>query len=264
MANLKKQYKEFIASNLNGAFTQARNEGYRVLCFPELVDCYMQEVEYRRSLMNGEPPNLDSRHLIKWEEPSVSASIRATGKTSQGAKVAVYAHIPNWATSPEGLKEIKKPIHSPLGFTTDFPIPQDELIRLIGYDGKTDEKGNRLVSVIGDEELKRDRRGKILDHLDGKSEYFPLSGIFGTEKRARGYINHLLEISPHRSIVDTISLELSSSSDSPRAGFLRLDKKGHFSYSNLEFEQFIGKYDLTIGLEPLDIGKSLNGKGLLG
>jgi len=92
-----------------------------------------------------------------WSKWFSAPSIRATGKTSQGNSVVVYAHIPNYLSNPKNIREaIGKGLRNMAGI-----MPQAEFQRLVDLDGSTDNLENRSVWVVDYDTLRKSKSGGI-------------------------------------------------------------------------------------------------------
>ncbi len=257
MVNLKKPYLEFMG-NIGNVLQKSRREGYRALTLPELVDFYFEEIEYYKGLVRGNPVSLDSRHLIKFDIPIASASIFATGKTSQGSKIAVFAHnISNWTDYEKGLA--KTNISFPnYGY---FPIPQEKIEELVKNDGLTDEKGNRLVWAFDYKDLARETSNLRLGEIDENSKHLIFSAIFGANKRFKNYAISIIESKKGFNNLELKKNPLRFNLGDSVASFLRFDRKSPILNGDVEINEstrIIGKLDLNIDLRDIVTDQSFN------
>ena len=67
-----------------------------------------------------------------WREWYSSVSLRATGRTKQGTPVVVYAHVPNFYSNPENIRQAKAQ-----GLINGAGVlPEDEFQRLLSLEGQ--------------------------------------------------------------------------------------------------------------------------------
>lgn len=142
--------KEFYANRTDKALRKLQDDGYRALFMHELADARIQAPSYSPL----------------WKEWYTAPSIRATGKTNQGSKVVVYAHIPNHYSDPTNIEReiVKGRLVNRAGI-----LPRKEFRRIIDLDESIDQLGNRLVFVIDYDRLRKSTSGVIpveqaLDH----------------------------------------------------------------------------------------------------
>lgn len=168
----KYEDKPFTNDNVEIALENSQSDNYRPLFMPRLVD--------QRIKSDGES--------VFWKRWFSTPSLRATGKTSQGNKIVVYAHVDNYLSNPDNIKEAKrKGLVNYAG-----RIPQEEFQRLANLNESKDEKGNRLVWVVDYEKLRK-ASSKVIP-VDSALEHLQTIPFLGGEERARVYLEKHKEI----------------------------------------------------------------------
>lgn len=84
--------KEFYADSIEENLEKCEKEGYEALLMPTIVDTRI-----------GSPAD-----SVVWQRGYMSTSLKATGKTKQGNAIVIYAHIPNYFSKPENVREAKQ------------------------------------------------------------------------------------------------------------------------------------------------------------
>lgn len=152
------------------ALAKLMEKGYTPLFMPTLVD----------SLLNSpsDSPLRQFEHL--------TPSVRATGKTSAGTPVVVYAHIPHYLSDPENIKtEINRGL-----VKYAARMPQEKFQHLVDLDETKDWAGNRLVWVVD----YNPKNALTLEMVSVQQaiEHPETTPFFGAEKRAQDYIDHIV------------------------------------------------------------------------
>lgn len=168
------QGKEFESLIRNGnyhALKELKEQGYFPVFMPQLIDARIEAPK-------------DSRLWQVWYS---TPTVRATGKTSSGNKVVVYAHTENYLSNPENLK---KALSSMVNYAGR--IPQEEFQGLVDKDGMTDESGNRLVWVIDYDTLRKSSSGVI--KVAKALEHPQTIPFIGGEERTQKYLERHKEV----------------------------------------------------------------------
>lgn len=84
--------KEFYYDTIDDALTALLEEDYTPLFMPSIADVRIEV----------------SEDEIVWKNWYCSPGVRATGRTKQGNAVVVYAHVPNYFSNPDNIKEAKR------------------------------------------------------------------------------------------------------------------------------------------------------------
>lgn len=117
-----------------------------------------------------------------WQIWYTAPSIRATGTTSKGTKVVVYAHRPNYLSDPENIAKARKE-----GLDNyAAKLPQEEFQKLVDLDGETDESGNRLVWTVDYDTLRKAKSG--VGSVDQALEHPQTIPFIGGEAQAVEYL----------------------------------------------------------------------------
>jgi hypothetical protein len=149
--------KEFYDSNLATALENCLKAGYNPKFMPELAD----------ARINGK---------AEWGRFYSAPSIRATGKTEQGSKVVVYAHIPNYFSNPENIRKAVE-----MGLINGAGImPSDEFQKLL------DVEDGKKVFVVDYDKLKNSKSGII--PLSDAMEHPQTIPFLGGQERAEKYL----------------------------------------------------------------------------
>jgi len=131
---MSQKLKEFRNDDLATALENCQSEGYKAMFMPELADARIEG-------------------KAAWDKWYSTPSVRATGKTNQGNAVVVYAHIPNYFSNPENIKNALSSLVNGAG-----RMPQEEFQKLV------DAEDGKKVFVVDYDKLK-----------NSKSERIPLS-----------------------------------------------------------------------------------------
>ncbi len=157
----KELVKPFYSPSRTGVadvLEQARNEWYQTLFMPELALA-----------------RVDSQEL--WKDWYAAPSFRATGKTKQGAKVVLYAHVPSNFSTPANIREA---ITNGNLVNGAGPIPQAEFNRLVSLDG------NGRVFVVEYDTLRKAPSDVI--SVDAAFEHPQTIPFLGGEATAKAYL----------------------------------------------------------------------------
>lgn len=138
----------FFDRNLSRAMAAGEAAGYRLPFMPEVIDAKLSLLDLEMLPRDGTLSTYNKLWHIGLE--LCTPSIAATGKTNVGAEVVVFAHVPNYFSDSKNIVG-----NETLLRCGRSAFPQDEFNRLVGLDGMTNEKGDRLVSVIDYRRLKR-------------------------------------------------------------------------------------------------------------
>ena len=157
-----KQAKEFYNSDMAEALQSGQNYG-RVIFMPELIDA-------RISAAKG------SNLLNNW---LTAPSIRATGRTKQGNPVVVYAHVDNYLSNPENIKNAKRINGAGI-------VPRDEFQRLLGLED------NEKVFVVDYDKLKNSSSEVI--SVEKALEHPQTVPFIGGEERAQNYLKKFRQV----------------------------------------------------------------------
>jgi hypothetical protein len=117
-----------------------------------------------------------------WQVWYTAPSVRATGTTSKGAKVVVYAHRENYFSYPKNIAKARKQgLDNYAG-----KMPQEAFQALIDLDEEKDQSGNRLVWVINYNTLKKAKSDSI--SVDQALEHPQTIPFCGGEAQAKEYL----------------------------------------------------------------------------
>jgi len=154
-------YTKHYNSDFAVALETAQKAG-RVLFMPEIADAKIND----NSL---------------WKEWYSSVSLRATGKTAQGTPVVVYAHVPNFYSNPENIRQAKAQ-----GLINGAGVlPNDEFQRLLSLEGQG-------VFVVDYKALKESKSDVI--PVERALEHPQVIPFLGGQERAERYLAKHKEI----------------------------------------------------------------------
>ncbi|MBS3144231.1 hypothetical protein J4208_01460 [Candidatus Woesearchaeota archaeon] len=122
--------KEFYHEEADKSLEKCQAAGYQPLFMPQLVDVRI----------NGQDWHCEHIEFI-------TPSIKATGKTKQGNKIVVYAHVPTSVATPKAIKK-KNSLSKQSIYGSAAHLSQKEFQGLVDRDGLTDAEGNRIVWVV--------------------------------------------------------------------------------------------------------------------
>jgi len=163
----KEPVKQFYSNSNTGVadvFEQSANEGYQALFMPELALA-----------------RIGSQDL--WQNWYVTPSVRATGQTKAGAKVVVYAHVPNYLSNPANIRNTIKEGTLKNGAGA---IPQDQ------FDALVSQNGNGRVFVIDYDTLRKSSSEVI--SVDSALEHPQTIPFLGSEATAKLYLQRHKEV----------------------------------------------------------------------
>ena len=149
--------KMFYHAQVEQALQDCQEAGYQPLFMPQLAD----------ARINGTAP---------WNQWFSTPSIRATGKTKQGTAVVVYAHIPNFLSNPNNIKEAKE--QGLVNYAAR--LSQDEFQRLV------DAEDKQNVWVVDHADLKKAVSGRI--KITDAIKHPQVIPFLGGQERAERYL----------------------------------------------------------------------------
>ena len=153
---MSQKLKEFRNDDLATALENCQSEGYKAMFIPELADARVQG-------------------KAAWDKWYSTPSVRATGKTNQGNAVVVYAHIPNYFSNPENIKNALSSLVNGAG-----RMPQEEFQKLV------DAEDGKKVFVVDYDKLKNSKSERIpLSEAIGHPQTIP---FLGGQERAENYL----------------------------------------------------------------------------
>jgi hypothetical protein len=201
--------KEFYDSNLATALENCLKAGYNPKFMPELAD----------ARINGK---------AEWGRFYSAPSIRATGKTEQGSKVVVYAHIPNYFSNPENIRKAVE-----MGLINGAGImPSDEFQKLL------DVEDGKKVFVVDYDKLKNSKSGII--PLSDAMEHPQTIPFLGGQERAEKYL------AKHKEAYNTNQIGIWHNDDlkeNPVGRLLFLgNNDGNGLYGNLNVLNNVGRF----------------------
>jgi len=168
----KEPVKPFYSDTSTGVadvFEQATNEGYKALFMPELAVARIGSDELWQ----------------KWYTPP---SLKATGKTSKGSNVVVYAHVPHYFSSPANIRDAIK--NGTLKNGTGA-MPQEAFDSLVAQDG------NGRVFVVDYDTLRKSTSNVIIN-VDAALEHPQTIPFLGGEAIAQAYLAKHKEVYGNR------------------------------------------------------------------
>jgi len=118
-----------------------------------------------------------------WQPWYCAPSVRATGKTKQGAKIVVYGHIPNYFSNPEN---IRKAVYSKNLVNGAGVMPGKEFQKLLKLED------GAAVFVVDYAKLKNSVSGVI--SVDDALEHPQTIPFLGGEERAKAYLKRHKEV----------------------------------------------------------------------
>ena len=192
------------------ALKNCQNENFEAVFLPSIIDAKIEASNDSKIWHNG----------TNYSAPS----IKVTGKTKQGSRVVIYAHVPNYFSDPNNIKKAKEqPLYDDnLGRGVGI-VPRDEFQRLLSL--KDDEN----VFVVDYDSLHTTSETVSLEDALKHPQTIP---FLGGEERAIKYLER------HREIYE----------DRP----LRIAYKGDLSYEPMGHLLFVGhNYHGILGEHPL-------------
>ncbi|MFH1456208.1 MAG: hypothetical protein ABIF40_04635 [archaeon] len=213
--NVNGKTKIFYNKKLYQALQDCLDEDYKPLYMPELAD--------RRI-------NLNEDDEI-WNNWFIAPSVRVTGRTKQGNAVVVYAHIPNYFSNPENIKNALGNLRNGAG-----SMPQEEFYNLLN------QEDNERVFVIDYSDLKNSSNGMI--KVDKALEHPQTIPFLGGRGRAEQYLEKFRKIKG-----DKIGIYYSNDLDDTARGrllFLYSSRSGLDGDYDLDY---IGRF-LRVAAEP--------------
>ena len=158
------KYKVFEGKAEDRTLKDCDNAGYDALYMPSLVDLYLRH-----------PSLLENK-----DNAAKTPSLHIIGQTKQGARIQIYSHIPveiNFFGSGISLNLGKGRVSA------------ETLESLISQDGRTDEEGTCVVSIIPfvQADLAINRKQSFAEAL----ENIHTPAFFGNTSRAERYFNLL-------------------------------------------------------------------------
>ena len=150
-----KETKEISNINMALALEECQNGNHRAMFAPEFADA-----------------RIEGKF---WNDCFTTPSLMATGKTRQGNAVVVYAHVPNYFSNPENIRNaIKYGLKNGAGI-----MPEPEFQRLLGLEGEG-------VFVVDYKTLKKSSSGII--PVEKALEHPQTIPFLGGEDRAEKYL----------------------------------------------------------------------------
>ncbi len=131
MVTVPQEIKTFYHNSVEKALEDCQGE-HKVLFMPEVAE----------ARING---------AAQWDKGYTTPSIRATGRTKQGNAVVIYAHIPNFLSSPTNIREAK--LRGLINHAAR--IPQEEFQRLV------DAEDKQTVWVVDHKKLRKSTSGEV-------------------------------------------------------------------------------------------------------
>ncbi len=152
--------------NIHDVFAKCQTEDYEAAFMPLIVDA--------RIVGLG-----DSRI---WQKFYTTQSIEVIGKTKQGNRVAVYAHIPHYFSNPDKVKE---PLSS-LDKTGIGRMPAEEFLKLLELDD------GENVFVVDYDKLENAKSEEI--SFEEALTHPRIVPFFGGKKRTEAYVKRHFEL----------------------------------------------------------------------
>jgi len=164
----KEEFTTFSHLILDETIQSMQERGYQVLFMPQLVDARIEK-------------------KVDWNVWNSTLSIQAVGKTKQGARVVIYAHLPTSLATPESIKASRYQ-----GLIEGYSrFPQDEFQELVDADEKTDAQGNRVIWVVdGQHHKNNSSKHATTEAIDD----LKVIAFLGGQERAKLYLQGLQEL----------------------------------------------------------------------
>ncbi len=164
----KEEFTTFCHSTLDKTVQSMQEQGYHVLFMPELVDARIE-------------------NKVNWNSWNSTLSIQVAGKTKQGARIVVYAHLPTSLATPEGIRAARYQ-----GLVEGYArFPQDEFQELADTDEKTDAQGNRVIWVVDGQHHKNNSSKHVT--IESALDDLKVVAFLGGQERAKLYLQGLEE-----------------------------------------------------------------------
>lgn len=157
------EYEFFLRESIVDSITECERAGYTPLFLPEFID-------------------LQLAHPFPWLQRSRSMSICATGRSRQGNRIEIYAHVPGvWtdrAYIADAFDQRKLIGHA-------LPLSNEAILALEERNGEVHD-GTRLVTVMEHQAAQNAKFGP--QSLDEALENPHVLASFGSEDRTRRYL----------------------------------------------------------------------------
>jgi len=153
--------EEFYASSVDDALKSLFKGNYEALFMPSIVDMRVEA----------------SKNATIWKNCYCTPSIMVTGSTKQGNTVVVYAHVPNYFSNPDSIREAKKK-ESVNGARI---MPNQEFQRLL------DLEDDKNVFVIDYKTIRKSKSGVI--RLESALRHPQTIPFLGGRERAEKYLD---------------------------------------------------------------------------
>ncbi|MDP1695050.1 MAG: hypothetical protein Q8L34_05930 [Candidatus Woesearchaeota archaeon] len=233
MTVLTPETQPFANRRIERALKNCQNAGFQVLYMPQVVDDRINGTAGWYSAWDLTTKDLQFKSGVY-----VTPSIAITGKTRQGSKIVVYAHLPTSLATPQGIQRAKQKglVNGAARFS------QAKLQSLVDADGKTDEQGNRLIWV---NEYKPSKPLEEYVPIDKAITDQEIISFLGGEQRAARYLSTHAQEFDAENIFVRYANDFSKESPLARLLFVGLINYGLGGGSLEGFGQFLGKSQAT-------------------